>query len=202
MTRIENSIAWVLEPAQDTLKPDFISRLPKSAKVAAFLSTFFSYALAKTYLVAHLPHSLSSGRVPSAAVLFLFSISTGMLGFYSCTFLMSRVARLATGMPAALSDWFSLGILAILPLHLTLPLAMLCRPLGGGGRLIFALGEISLWGLILRRLASGVQFRYQWPFWGGLLVVISPFLLSALMLLLCASLLVVIGCLALLGLLA
>jgi hypothetical protein len=196
------SIDWVLDPPRETLTVDFVTRLPKATLFAALLSSIFSYALAKALLVSQMNQMLGGGSMPAASVVFVMNFSLQVIGFFSVAFIMSRIARLVTGEPSAYVFWVAVGCLALLPLHLTLPLAMICQPLGQAGRLIYAFGAISLWGMVIRRWAWGAQNRYAWPFWGALLVVLSPFLIGSLVLIISAAFIVMILCLALLGMLA
>jgi hypothetical protein len=191
--------SWVLDSPRDTWTREFVEKLPRLTLAALYLSTLFSYALAKTLLVDSLHET--SVATPSAVV-FLFHFGLQAVSFISAAFLMSRVARLATGEPSAFVPWVSMGILAAIPIHLVLPLALLCRSFGIVGRIVFACAEISLWGLCFRRWASAAQQRYNWSFGKSLLVVLSPFLLSGGMMLLSAAFLVVALGLLLLGVLA
>jgi hypothetical protein len=195
---VTDSAAWLLEAPQDTLTPEFVRRLPKSTLAAIFLSILFSYALAKT-LIAH-PLQAVSYEMSPAPALFIMHFALQALSVWFGALMMSRVARLATGERSEFAYWFSIGIVALIPVHLVLPLALLVRPLGAFGRILYACGEIALWGVSFRRWAWAAQARYKWPFWKALLVVLSPFLLSGALFVITTAFLVMVICLMALGL--
>ncbi len=186
---------WVLAAPQDTLTPDFIETVPMPSLGLACVSGLVSYSLAETLLT-------SATRAMAPLAFFTVNLCLQAFGFFSILFIIHQIARLTRNKPVPFRPIFSVGVIAFIPIHLTLPLALICRPLEGGGLFLYALGELALWMVVLRRWTSGLHNLFGWPSWASMLVVLSPFLIGCLFLLLLTAIVVLCVSLFLIGILA
>src|SRR4051812_3775911 len=76
---------WVLDSPRDTWTREFVEKLPGLSLAAIYLSTLFSYALAKTLLSDPLKESALTTPV---AVIFIFHFGLQAVSFASAAFLM------------------------------------------------------------------------------------------------------------------
>ena len=176
---------WVFDAPRDILAPSAQSKLSRTTLLASLASSLFSYSLAETFMAQPL-HPLVRAGAPLAWLCINFSLQC--VAFSLVLGMLYEFLRVFRDQPTPFGPWFSIGVMALLPLHLLLPLALLCRPLGTGGYLIYTLGELGIAAAMIRRWAWGVQMQYEWPLWGAYLLVLSPLLIICLGILFCTAL--------------
>jgi hypothetical protein len=172
--------AWVLEPPQETLAAGALDALPRWTLYSVFFSSLFSFSLAKTLMASALV--TSSRPVPFLGELFANLLLPAM-AFMGILVLTYEILRLSKTDPVPFRSWAPIGMAALIPLHLTLPLALLCRPMGVGGLVLYSLAEAVIYLAVIRRWAWGVQTVCAWPLWASYLLVLSPVLLGCAVLL-------------------
>src|SRR4029077_19519739 len=149
-----NSWLWVLDPPQPTLTPEGIQMIPRRVLILSLFSSIFSYALADTYLA--LP------RHPSVASESLFSMCLSNMGLTTALFVLMlvfiyQILRVIHDPRVPFQTLLSIGAVAVIPLHLTLPLALVCHPFRIAGFFIYGLSELAIGVSVLRRMAWDLQ---------------------------------------------
>jgi hypothetical protein len=190
--------SWVLDPPQNTLAPDALATLTSLKRWAVLISAMGSYALAETFLAQPLQNSPHFAPGMTLLLNFLLPFTAFFL-VLALTFEIRRIIQTST---LPFHTWFSAGVIAVIPLHLLLPLALLCRPLGMGGLLIYTLGECLIATAVIRRGAWGVETLCEWPLWAAYLLILSPLLMACGVVMLCSAVLMAAIALVLLGTLA
>ena len=178
---------WVIESPEEILVPEFLQSLPTRSIWNTLLLTIFSVALAK--ILWKQPLYFKWGAPSPFALLFMQIILEGAFFFYALG-VIREIMRWVYPQPVPFRVLMALGAVAFIPLHLTLPLALLCRPLGEAGTLIFIFGKLAIWTLVLQRFVSGLRRLLAWPAWAAGLVVLSPLFLTCATLMVAASIMV------------
>jgi hypothetical protein len=187
---------WVFEPPRETLQAGVLDSLPRISFAVVFVSSLFSYALAKTLMASALVD-------PSRTIPFLGELVLNLLlpalAFFGILTIIYEIVRLVWAEPMPFRPWLTAGIAALVPLHLTLPLALVCRPMGTGGLMIYTLVEAVICLAVIRRWAWGIQTICNWPLWGAYLLVLSPVIMGSAVILVMTAFMMSFGMLALLA---
>jgi hypothetical protein len=123
-----------------------------------------------------------------------------LIGFLAASGLMYGVLRVFFARAALpWQDWWKASAVAVIPVHAVLPLALLCRPFGATGLILYTVGEFIVLWVVLRRWTRGTQALSGWPVWGCVLVVLSPLVLVGLWFLVLAAFAVLLALSAVAG---
>jgi hypothetical protein len=167
---------WMLSSADEALAEQRRSSLRTGPTALAAFSALFSAALAESVMV---PGTLRD----LALAVVLYTLAYGLL-----VALLRQFSRLVGATPPA-AAWFQAAAIAILPGHLLLPAALIARPLGSAGIVLYEGAKIMIGFVLARRGVAVLIHLLGWPAWAALLLLVSPFLIGLAGLLLFATLL-------------
>jgi hypothetical protein len=192
------SYDWVLDPPRETLNSPNLQTLPRSLFHAVWASALFSLALAKTFI----EQPLQSFRPVVFVAPFLFNFCLSAIAFFAVLGLFYRVVEMVKEEPVPFSRWLGVGAVAMVPLHLALPSALICRSLGVTGLVLYSLAIAVLYLAVVRRWAWGVQALTGWSLWASVGLVISPLVVCGVFMVMLAVFLFIGVALMLLGIIA
>lgn len=180
---------WVVSEPREALDQ---GRIPETFEMAwaASFSALLSAALAENVLV---PISIQN---------LALAFTSYLAGYALLVFVVQQIGRMIAGQTPATPEWYRAGAIVILPAHLLLPAALICRPLGIPGLLIYELFKVAVLAWMVRRGTWAVQALLRWPSWAAMLLALSPLILGILAVFLLTSLVVLAAGLSFLVLLS
>ncbi|MFA5976240.1 MAG: hypothetical protein WC859_08780 [Elusimicrobiota bacterium] len=157
---------WTLAPPKETFAGQRQNPISLESAVVISASGLFSAALAES-----IPSS-SSGQ--ELALVFFSTL----LVFLFFVMLYHQLSRLFSDDAPSGGVWFRAGAIVVVPAHLLLPAALLCRPFGSYGLALYGLAKLVVLSWMIRRGQWAVQSLLGWPAWASVLLMGSPLVLG------------------------
>ncbi len=130
------------------------------------LAALFSWSLAESYMA-----TAPSAHVGAGLISFL-------VAFVLAVFLYTKLAELFAGRRYSYREWAVQLAPTLLPLHLTLPAAILMRPLGNSGIVLYEAIKLLILISLIKGLSKELRLMTGWPPWAASLLVLSPWILA------------------------
>jgi hypothetical protein len=156
---------WLTQPPREVLRDQLLD-LPSETLTLAALSAITSYALA------------DSVAAQLNTTYFATSVGSLLIGWLAITAYFQQTARLFSDTQRPYVVWLRAGAVALLPLHLCLPAALLTRSWGDAGFIVYELAKLVFVLSVFKRWRWSVEALTGWPPWACALLLLSPIVLA------------------------
>jgi len=155
---------WLLDPPRETLFRQVALPFSPVSTGLVLTGSLLSAALAERLI-------FPFHRVGFAATWVSF-----LLAFVLTALLFHQVSRLILNRDSSFGQWIHAGTIALVPLNLLLPAALVCQNFGNSGAAGYEVFKIVVGWAVLRRWLWAIEAITRWPSWACLLLLVGPFL--------------------------
>src|SRR5579863_3432156 len=114
------SSSWIFGPPREILTRESLSRFPRGTALGTLASALLSYATAETYM--EISNAPAGQGVPWAHVVSV-KFSLALIAFALFLGVVYQGLKFFTESSLRFELWFKAGVIAMMPIHLALPLA-------------------------------------------------------------------------------
>ena len=161
---MEVEASWLLDPPRETLQRQVQTPFPPFAVGLVLTGSLLSATLAE--LVVFPLHHAGFG----------FRYFSFLLAFVLTAFLFHQVSRLTLTHESSFGQWINAGAIAMVPLNLLLPSALLFQSAGPAGIVGYELCKMVIGWAVVRRWLWVIEAITRWPSWACLLLLVGPFI--------------------------
>ena len=163
---------WLLEPPREFLTSRRWEKIPRHHFALAGGLAVLAYALGET-VVRSSADTANTGFI----ILALTGLSV-FLSFIAGVGFTFQIAKTFGRSDIPWTAWLATALITLVPLHLALPLALICRPLGIGGIFLYEIGKLFILTAVLRRWMWAVHATFAWPLWAAMLLLFTPLIVA------------------------
>jgi hypothetical protein len=157
---------WLLAPPRETLLRRTQRSFSPVALGLVLTGSLLSVSLAERLLV------------PSRLTGFAATYFSFLVAFVATAFLFHQLSRLVLTHETSFGQWIQAGIVAIVPLNLLLPAALIAQSMGTSGLVLYEFFKMIVAWAFVRRCLWAIEAVTHWPPWACLALYVGPFLVA------------------------